>query len=167
LRNLPLDYPDQPAAASAISQIAQNLIIQGKTVQEREAQETDPAKRAAVHEEVTRLFRLSARVFALIRARYPNDKLASRTAVLAAQCRMRAGDTDMALALFRDLTKALDPEDENIPVCMYWAGDCYVRKQSYVNANWEFNHLIEWYPDSQWAKFARGRLTDEKLKAVN
>ena len=48
-------------------------------------------------------------------------------------------------------------------VAMYWAGDVCLQKSDMKNAYRAFKKLTWDYPESKWAKFARGRLTEDAM----
>ena len=46
---------------------------------------------------------------------------------------------------------------------MYWLGDSYFKDHNYEKAYQTFKKLTWDYPESKWAKIARGRLTEDAL----
>ncbi|MDA0839855.1 MAG: tetratricopeptide repeat protein [Planctomycetota bacterium] len=52
------------------------------------------------------------------------------------------------------------PESEDLkPAALYWAGDSYLKANDALKSYQMFKRCIWDYPESKWAKFARGRLT--------
>jgi TolA-binding protein len=45
------------------------------------------------------------------------------------------------------------------PAALYWAGDAYLKANDALKSYQMFKRVIWDFPDSKWAKFARGRLT--------
>ena len=61
-----------------------------------------------------------------------------------------------------------DPKSdkESAAYSMYWTADTYMKKKDLLSAYRMFKKLTWDYPESQYAKFARGRLTEEDLVKV-
>ncbi|MFW5698490.1 MAG: tetratricopeptide repeat protein, partial [Planctomycetota bacterium] len=109
-------------------------------------------------------------VFAKLKERFPTHSLASKTTVLAGMCLMRAGAWDMAI---EKLDSVVDNTELDAPQlkaeAMYWKGDTLLRKiaagqggsDDAPEAYRTFKQLVWDYPDTKWAKYARGRLIDE------
>jgi len=49
---------------------------------------------------------------------------------------------------------------------MYWAGDCYYQAGDFLQAYRRWTQLTWDYPESNWAKVARGKLTDEVMSGM-
>ena len=45
---------------------------------------------------------------------------------------------------------------------MYWLADCYFKTADMVNSYRTFKKLTWDYPESKWAKFARGQLVQNE-----
>jgi TolA-binding protein len=50
-------------------------------------------------------------------------------------------------------------KSELTPAALYWAGDAYLKANDALKSYQMFKRCIWDYPDTKWAKFARGRLT--------
>ena len=64
------------------------------------------------------------------------------------------------------LSKLIDTykDDKSVrPEAMYWLADCQFKNKEYVGSYQTFKKLTWDYPESKWAKIARGRLTDERF----
>ncbi len=49
---------------------------------------------------------------------------------------------------------------------MYWLGESYFKNRDYVRAYRSFKKLTWDYPETKWAKIARGRLTEEAFVRI-
>lgn len=122
-------------------------------------------------------FDLSGRVFSQFQARNPENPLAPRVLFLAAQSFLKGADTeaakatggrvspkvseyrDLAVSHFESLVKQYDDRDLAAE-SLYWLGDVYLKKADQREAYMSFRRLTFDYPESRWARFARGRLAE-------
>lgn len=110
----------------------------------------------------------AATIYGKLEERFPDHKLAGLAGLAAAQNYMRAHKYDTAIAGFTRVVENEDYDDMDIRAqALFWQGLCYERiaglgkwdapeqqsmaEQSYRRVTFDF-------PDSKWAKFARGRL---------
>jgi outer membrane protein assembly factor BamD (BamD/ComL family) len=119
------------------------------------------------------MYKTAAQVFSRLSPRFPDHRLAGKTMVLSAQCYMRAQEYARAVEVFKIVIEAKKAEPEVIAEAMYWCGDCYMKSlgkpdsdlkgEAVVEAYRMFKKLTWDYPETVWAKYARGRLTEEAL----
>jgi outer membrane protein assembly factor BamD (BamD/ComL family) len=131
--------------------------------------------------EVLRLDQLSypeflnaAMVFAKLQQRFPDDPLAGLSGLRAGQNYMRALQYEKAVKIFTQVfeNQAYD-EREVRSQALYWSGMCYERINAIMpEGNWKghgqamdtayqsYRRITFDFPDSIWAKYARGRLAD-------
>jgi outer membrane protein assembly factor BamD (BamD/ComL family) len=89
---------------------------------------------------------------------------------------MRAEDFAKAVNVFKIVTEDANADKEARAEAMYWCGDSYmklgtattkggpaIQGDPMVEAYRMFKRLTWDYPESKWAKFARGRLTEPAL----
>jgi TolA-binding protein len=50
------------------------------------------------------------------------------------------------------------PGSDQIPAALYWAGDAYLKAGDATRSSEMFKRTIAEYPETKWAKFAKGRL---------
>jgi TolA-binding protein len=114
------------------------------------------------------MFKTAAQVFARLAQRFPDHQLAGKTTVLSGQCWMRAADFERAVATFKSVIESKRADGDLAAEAMYWCGDSYMKAQpaNLVEAYRMFKKLTWDYPESTWAKYARGRLTEEALARV-
>ena len=97
---------------------------------------------------------------------FPTDSLAVKALFLGGQCHMRQQDYATAIRLLK-LVLSTYPDAHRVrPEVMYWLGDCYYRVHNYVKAYQTFKKLTWDYPQTKWAKIARGRLTEEVFARI-
>lgn len=155
-------------------------------------QQADPLREKtddATKSEVLRLDQLSypeflnaAMVFSKLQQRFPDDPLAGLAGLRAGQNYMRAHQYTKAIKLFTDVHAVEAYDDREIrSQSLYWSGisqeryaglmseDNYRGRGEAMTAAYEIYRRVTFdFPDSVWAKYARGRLADpafEKLVA--
>jgi len=159
-------YPDNELVAETIARLGQYFMTKGKEWQDKANTETDLVKKEKAHIQMIDMFKSAAQVFARLSTRFPDHQLAGKTIVLSAQCWIRAEDLDKAIAVFGAVIDAKKAGSELIAQSMYWRGDCYMKKLDYVNAYRMMKRLTWDYPETTWAKYARGRLSESALATV-
>ncbi|MEO5367964.1 MAG: tetratricopeptide repeat protein, partial [Magnetococcus sp. WYHC-3] len=164
-------YPDHELVAETIARLGQYFLSKGKGIEEESKQETDPVKKEKIRLQALDLYKTAAQVFGRLCVRFPDHQLAVKTAVLSGQCWMRANDVDQAIKVF---TKAVDNKkgsNELLAEAMYWCGDAYLRRKKSasdpINAYRMFKRLTWDYPETTWAKYARGRLSEPELAKMD
>jgi TolA-binding protein len=159
-------YPDNELVAETIARLGQYFLEKGKGFQAQMTAEPDAVAREKIRLQSLEMYRTAAQVFGRLAVRFPDHRLAGKTTVLSGQCYMRAEDLTRAIAVFRKLLDGKQAESELLAEAMYWCGDCYMRKSDPVNAYRMFKKLTWDYPETLWAKYARGRLTEQALVAA-
>lgn len=158
-------YPDNELVAETIARLGQYFFTKGRKINEAaEALKDNPLAQAKKKSEARALFKTAAEVFGRLAVRFPEHKLAGRTTTLSGQCYMRAEELEKAVQTFaRVIERASGTEPEVVAEAMYWCGDCHIRQADFVNAYRMLKKLTWDYPETKWAKFARGRLTEPQL----
>lgn len=123
-------------------------------------------------------FLKAARVFEKLRQRFLDDPLAGLAGIRAGQNYMRAHQYDRAVQAFEPLLDAESYDGPSIRAqAMYWTaysrelwpvaeGDWKTRGDN-ITAAYKFYQRIKFdFPDSIWAKRARGRLTDPAFAQI-
>lgn len=122
----------------------------------------------------------AAMVFAKLHERFPDDPLAGLAGVRAAQNFMRAHQYDEAIAQFREVVDSEQYDGLDIRAqAIYWTGICHERAVGLMSeSNWKgrgqrireayelYRRVTFDFPDSKWAKFARGRLADPTFERI-
>ncbi len=179
-------YPDSEHIPEVMSRLGGYFQKKGQTFKDQAdplREETDVESQG----EVLRLDELSypeflraARIFAQLQERFPDDPLAGLAGLRAAQNYMRAHQYDDAMAGFEQVYETEDYDGRDIRAqAMYWNGLCHERKMGLMSEdNWRgrgeatraaytlYRRVTYDFPDSKWAKFARGRLADPVFSRI-
>lgn len=137
--------------------------------------------------EVLRLDELSypeflnaAMVFSKLQERFPEDPLAGMAGLRAAQNMMRAHQYGRAIDQFKVVIDNEQYDDADIRAqAVYWSGLCHERMVALMSDdNWRgrgqsmqaayqlYRRVTFDFPDSKWAKYARGRLADSAFADI-
>ena len=108
-------------------------------------------------------------VFTKLQERFPDDELAGLAGLRAAQNFMRALQYERAISAF-ELVYDNEKYDgrEVRSQAMYWCGLSYERSvEPQLREAYELYRRITFdFPDSKWAKYARGRLADPVFERI-
>jgi TolA-binding protein len=159
-------YPDNELVAETIARLGQYFLSKGKEFEDAAAAQTDPVEREKVVIQGREMFVTAAQVFGRLGERFPQHALAGKTKMLSAQSYMRAKDLERAKQGFEAIFKAPGADKDLAAESMYWAGDICLQTNDAENAYRNFKKLTWDFPESKWAKFARGRLTEQELVEV-
>ena len=159
-------YPDNELVAETIARLGQYFLNKGKQLDEESNAQTDPVEKEKVAIRGREMFTTAAEVFGRLSERFPRHSLASKTKMLSAQCYMRAKDFKRAQAGFEGIAKDPQTEKDIAAEAMYWAGDVCLQQKDFKNAYRNFKKLTWDFPESKWAKFARGRLSEDAMVGV-
>jgi tetratricopeptide (TPR) repeat protein len=141
-------------AVDALLRQAEELWNQGKQ-----------AKGVGDAESARKKYKEAANLFAKTARDYPQHPLAPKAFLLAGQSRMQSEDWPAAVQCFESLLKTHPKATESIEA-NYWLGDCHTKMKDYASAARVFKKLVMDYPESKWAKYARGRLTENVFQNV-
>ena len=159
-------YPDNELVAETIARLGQYFLAKGKEFDDAASGQTDPVEKEKVAIKGREMFTTAAQVFGRLGERFPQHALASKTKMLSAQCYLRAKDFSRSLDVFESIYKDTKTDKDLAAEAMYWAGDVCLQKQDMKNAYRAFKKLTWDYPESKWAKFGRGRLTEDAMVAA-
>jgi TolA-binding protein len=156
-------YPDNELVAETIARLGQYFLGKGKKLDEEAAAQPDPVAREKVAIQGREMFTTAAEVFGRLGERFPQHALANKTKMLSAQCYLRAKDYERSLAVFEGIAKDPQSDKDLAAEAMYWAGDICLQTQKPKDAYRAFKKVTWDFPESKWAKFARGRLTEDAM----
>ena len=159
-------YPDNELVAETIARLGQYFLAKGKQLDEESNAQTDRVEKEKVAIRGREMFTTAAEVFGRLSERFPRHSLAAKTKMLSAQCYMRAKDFKRAQAGFEGIAKDPQTEKDLAAEAMYWAGDVCLQQKDPKNAYRNFKKLTWDFPESKWAKFARGRLSEDAMVTV-
>ena len=106
-------------------------------------------------------YKVSSRIFYHFSQRNPTHRLAPQALFLAAQCEYKLKEYKEAIDLFSRTIEQYPDEKDIRSEAMYWLADSQSESGNNTAAYRTFKKLTWDYPDSKWAKVARGRLTEE------
>ena len=174
-------YPDNELIPSVMSRLGAYFQKLGQACKAQ----ADPLREEEDDEskgEVLRLDELSyphflnaAMVFSKLQERFPDDPLAGLAGLRAAQNYMRAHQYEEAVDGFKVVVDAEEYDGRAVRAqALYWSGLSYERwAGTMTEGNWRgrggcmdeaykiYRRVTFDFPDSKWAKFARGRLSDK------
>ncbi len=159
-------YPDNPLVAETIARLGQYFLNKGRGIREQIEKESDAVEREKARLKAADMFKTAGQVFGRLGVRFPNHRLAGKTMLLSAQCFMQGEDYKAAVKGYTRVVKTPDMDKDLVAEGMYWCGHSYMEMNDLIKAYQMFKKLTWDYPASKWAKFARGRLADEKLANI-
>ncbi len=159
-------YPDNELVAETIARLGQYFWNKGKTMTKDSEGIQDPVEAEKVKFKARDMYKTAGQVFGRLSQRFPQHGLAGKTKILSAQCFIQSGDLQKALEIFNVAIKDINLDKDLVAEAMYWSGDTSMKLHDYPSAYRQFVKLTWDYPASKWAKFARGRLTEDELAKV-
>jgi TolA-binding protein len=156
-------YPDNELVAETIARLGQYFLAKGKRLEEEAAQLPDPVEKEKGLLKGREMFTTAGEVFSRLSERFPGHALANKTRMLSGQCFLRAKDFKRSLAVFEGIARDPQSDKDLAAEALYWAGDINLQANKPKDAYRAFKKLTWDYPESKWAKFARGRLTEDSM----
>jgi TolA-binding protein len=120
----------------------------------------------AEYQRVRQIYNTSGEVFGRLCDRFPNHKMAGQTKTLSGQAFLQAQDYEKAVAAFEVVRDKFKNDKDLMSEASYWCGDCHLRLNKPDMAYLVWKKLTWDYPDTKWAKYARGRLTEKVMVEV-
>jgi outer membrane protein assembly factor BamD (BamD/ComL family) len=109
----------------------------------------------------------TAQIFGRLQQRFPSDPLAGKAGLRAGQSYMRAKKVDDALAAFMNVVNNEEYDGKTLRAeGMYWAGMCYQSLRQEMAAYSIYKRLTYDFPESKWAAYARGQLSQGNLQKL-
>jgi outer membrane protein assembly factor BamD (BamD/ComL family) len=106
----------------------------------------------------------TAQIFGRLQERFPTDPLAGQAGLSAGQSFMRAGKNQEAVDALKRVTDEVSYDGPSIRAqAMYWSGMCYQKLRQPMVAYSHFKRLTYDFPESEWAAFARGQLSQDSM----
>jgi TolA-binding protein len=159
-------YPDHELVAETISRLGQYFMIKGRELEAAMKRETDPVDKERLRVKTMEFFRTSAEVFGRLSVRFPEHRLAAKTKLLSGENWLRAQEPKKAIAVYESLIENKKSPPDAVAQAMYWCGDAYLRIGEPTGAYRMFKVLTWDYPESGWARYARGRLLEDAVVAA-
>lgn len=146
--------------------MAQELLTQGKAEEAKARDMADQESKLKATESARKDYKQAAEVFENAARDFPAHKLAPKATLLAGQCRIRAQEWDLAIRILTALSENKAADATILAESLYWLADCHMKKGDDTTACRVFKKAVLDYPESQWAKYARGRLTDPRFSNI-
>ncbi len=143
----------------------------------------DATTRLGQHYYRTGNYGVAARIFQSFARNRPTHPLTSRTLFLAAQCRIKQAteyaeggtpairarareEYEEAIQILSNVTDTYKDDSALRAEAMYWVGDCSFKIKKFRESYIAFKTLTFEYPETEWAKRARGYLTDAAFAGI-
>jgi len=174
-------YPDHKLIPSVMSRLGSYFQKQGLAYKNRaealEMKENDveaSGEAIRLRELAAREYLNAATVFGKLQSRFPADPLAGLAGLRSAQNYMRAGDYQTAIEAFEVVVDNETYDGRDIRAqAMYWKGLSHERVaavsrrgEDFATAYQTYRRITFDFPDSTWAKYARGRLADPAFAKI-
>jgi len=175
-------YPENELVAETIARLGQYFMKRGKDLKRQaqqlaaEAESLDGREMEdkKVESEKSRLdslktYKTAGQVFGRLAVRFPNHNLSGKTNVLSGQAFIMAEQLERATTILRKTFETPEIDKEIAATAMYWCAHAYTLQESsdgYLHAYRIFKRLTWDYPASKWAKYARGRLTEDQFATM-
>ncbi|HEY3325294.1 MAG TPA: PA14 domain-containing protein [Planctomycetota bacterium] len=111
-------------------------------------------------------YKIAAKIFSQFQKSSPQHPLASKTLFLAGQCYIKNEDWKSAIDTLDLLITSYQDQKDVRSEGMYWLGEAYAKANDFKQAYRTFKKITWDYPESKWAKIARGRLTEEVFTQI-
>lgn len=165
-------YPDSEYLAVSMARLGTHFLKKASEYEEKSKPllEKGPDDKDAAFEGealkklATAEYLKTAQIFGRLQERFPTDPLAGQAGLRAGQSFMRAGKNQEAVDAFK---RVVDEPSYDGPAiraqAMYWSGMCYQNLRQPMAAYSNFKRLTYDFPESEWAAFARGQLSQENM----
>jgi outer membrane protein assembly factor BamD (BamD/ComL family) len=178
-------YPDHKLVAETIARIGNYFLAKGKELQRQKGAATTEAEAAKVAKQMVDMYVTAGDVLRRLAPRFPGHKLATKTTVLGAQSYMRAEKYRRAIRTFEDVMEGDRRDGEVVAEAMYWCAESHMKIAAYEGPDQRIRYSYDeqkaaryralkvlteltWdYPESQWAKYARGKMADEMFNKMS
>ncbi len=171
-------YPDNELVAETIARLGRHFLTKGKILEKQAEKIEDRLKAEKVLIEARGSYAVSGEVYGRLADKFPNHELADKTTVLSGIGYLRAQKYEESTTALRKVIDKKDIVDKSmVPEAMYWAADAYTKwaaalaesKNAAVDPNFSpaksayqiFKRLTWEFPESEWARSARGRLASD------
>jgi outer membrane protein assembly factor BamD (BamD/ComL family) len=178
-------YPDHELVADTIARLGRYFLTQGKAaIDEGDAliEQGEDVEGYKKREQGLKTYTTAGDVFSKLRHRFPGHQLAAKASVLAGMCYKNGHKWVDAVAVLDEVIDDKSISDASLKAeAMYWKGDTYMQKIALAETNGTgvetddavaafraFKQLTWDFPETKWARYARGQLAGETvLQAVD
>lgn len=156
-------YPDSPLVGETIVRLGRFFMAQAREHQQLAENEQDAARAELLRRRSVEEFTTAGEVFSRLSVRFPEHQLAQRADVLSGQSYLRAELDERALKQFERVVNESGAEPRVRAEALYWLADIHARNNRNTEAYRRFTEITWDYPESEWARYSRGRLTEPNI----
>jgi len=165
-------YPDSEYLAVSMARLGTHFLkkaseyeAKAKPLLEKGPEDKDAAfEGEAMQKMAVSEYLKTAQIFGRLQERFPTDPLAGQAGLSAGQSFMRAGKNQEAVDALKRVTDEVSYDGPTIRAqAMYWSGMCYQKLRQPMAAFSHFKRLTYDFPESEWAAFARGQLSQDSM----
>ena len=165
-------YPDSEYLAVSMARLGTHFLkkaseyeAKAKPLLEKGPEDKDAAfEGEAMQKMAVSEYLKTAQIFGRLQERFPTDPLAGQAGLSAGQSFMRAGKNQEAVDALKRVTDEVSYDGPTIRAqAMYWSGMCYQKLRQPMAAYSHFKRLTYDFPESEWAAFARGQLSQDSM----
>ena len=164
-------YPESEHLATSMVRLGSHFLkkaakyeTESKALLEKEDDKDALFKGEALGKMAAKEYLKTAQIFSRMQERFPNHDMAGPAGLRAGQAYMRAGELSEAIAAFARVISEKSYDGKEIrSQAMYWTGKCYQDKRELMAAYSMYKRLTYDFPESEWAAYARGQLSEGAL----
>ncbi|QTN33086.1 outer membrane protein assembly factor BamD [Akkermansiaceae bacterium] len=164
-------YPDSEYLATSMARLGSHFLkaaaayeAQAKPLLAKEDDKDAVFEGEALQKMAVREYLKTAQIFGRLQERFPSDELAGQAGLRCGQAYMRADKKQEAVAAFQRVIAEESYDGPEIRAqAIYWTGMCYLDLSQQMAAYSSFKRLTYDFPESKWAAYARGQLSQESL----
>ncbi len=156
-------WPENELIAETIARLGQYFFRRGREMNEQADAHADAVEAERLRLQAREMFTTAAQVFSRLAPRFPSHQLANQASVLSGQCYIRAERFGEAAAMLLTVINNDNAGVELRSESMYWCADAYLKDGDLTSAYRMFKRLTWDYPETNWARFARGQLATDRF----
>jgi len=164
-------YPDSEYLATSMARLGSHFLkkaaqyeAESKPLLEQEDDKDALFKGEALKKMASREYLKTAQIFSRMQERFPDHAMAGAAGLRAGQAYMRADKLPEAIGAFSMVINEENYDGKTIrSQAMYWSGKCYQDQNEQMAAYSIYKRLTYDFPESEWAAYARGELSQGSL----
>ena len=164
-------YPDSEYLATSMARLGSHFLkkaaqyeAESKPLLEQEDDKDALFKGEALKKMASREYLKTAQIFSRMQERFPDHAMAGAAGLRAGQAYMRADKLTEAIGAFAKVVNEENYDGKTIrSQAMYWSGKCYQDQNEQMAAYSIYKRLTYDFPESEWAAYARGELSQGSL----
>ncbi len=164
-------YPDSEFLAMSMLRLGTHFLKKAsayeKQAQPLLAKEEDKDAQfegVALQKMAVREYVKTAQIFGRMQERFPSHEKAGQAGLRSGQSYMRAKRYKDALSAFKRVIAEQSYDGPDVRAqAIYWSGMCHIDTRQQMSAYSSFKRLTFDFPESKWAAYARGQLSQESM----